>query len=108
MPFWCRCRCKAEKRQVSALDIFSKPPTENRKLAALEGDETFIEELRGLSRNPQQSMQVRWRSLMLMSEVNPRASIQELLKAGASTEWFMRNAGLVALNASSSRRGRSR
>ncbi|MBL7669543.1 MAG: HEAT repeat domain-containing protein [Bdellovibrionaceae bacterium] len=87
---------KSEKRQVSALDILNLP-AENRKLAALEGDETLFEELRGLSRNPQQSMQVRWQSLMLMSEMNPRASIQELLKATASTEWFMRNAGLVAL-----------
>lgn len=87
---------KAEKRQVSALDILNLP-AENRKLAALESDESFFEELRGLSRNPHQSMQVRWRSLMLMSEMNPKASIQDLLKATASSEWFMRNAGLIAL-----------
>jgi HEAT repeat protein len=87
---------KAEKRQISALDILNLP-AENRKLAALESDETFFEELRGLSRDPQQSMQVRWRSLMLMSEVKPKASIQELVNATTSSEWFMRNAGLIAL-----------
>lgn len=87
---------KAEKRQVSALDILNLP-AENRKLAALESDESLFEDLRGLSRNPQQPMQVRWRSLMLMSEMNPKASIQELLKATTSAEWYMRNAGLIAL-----------
>lgn len=87
---------RAERGPLSAIDLMNLP-AENRKLAILESDRSVFEELKGLSQNSQQSMQLRWRALMLLTEVNPKESVLELIKATSSPEWFMRNAGLLGL-----------
>ena len=86
----------ATSKQISAFEILNLP-AENRKFAALESGADLIKELRVLANDQQNTMSVRWKALMLMTELNPKESIQDLLKAVHSPEWYMRNAGLVGL-----------
>lgn len=43
-------------------------------------------------------MSVRWNSLMMMTKIKKNESIIDLKKALASKAWYMRNAGLIALD----------
>lgn len=58
--------------------------------------ETY-KELRTKAFSENQDMSVRWNSLMKMTKMKKNESIMDLKKALNSNTWYMRNAGLVAL-----------
>ncbi len=53
--------------------------------------------LEQLSFEDSQSLQVRWRSLTALAQVYPEQAEPVLNRAAASSDWFMRNAALVAM-----------
>lgn len=80
----------------SAAEVLNLP-SENRK-AALQGLQgkyysAFIE----IAFNESQSMNIRWRALMAAAESGGTRATADLLKAGSHSQWYMRNAALVAL-----------
>lgn len=72
-------------------------PIDNR-IAALknQGDAGF-EALKQLAFDPQQALQVRWRALTMLPRANASKAEAPIEQAAQSSEWFMRNAALVAM-----------
>lgn len=72
-------------------------PIENR-ITALQGQgETGFAALKQLAFDSKQALQVRWRALTMLPRVNATKAEEPLMQAAQSSEWFMRNAALVAM-----------
>lgn len=61
------------------------------------GAETY-QDLRSKAFSDQEEMAVRWNSFMQMVKTRKAESIPDVKKALKSNQWFMRNAGLIALD----------
>lgn len=56
-----------------------------------------LEELRKISFNEQIPMKTRWKSFMVLTELQGKKALSDIGKALKSPTWFMRSAGLTAL-----------
>lgn len=82
---------------TSALEVINLP-SENRKILVQgERGEKLYPALVEIAFAETQPMSVRWRALMAAAEARRKEATADLLKAGKHSQWFMRNAALVAL-----------
>lgn len=88
----------ATPNAIQAEEILSLPSANRRMLAQDQDTSQLWEGLRETAFNEQASIQNRWKALNLMAELKPSLSLTEIDKALVAKEWFMRNAGLVALS----------
>ncbi len=58
---------------------------------------TTFEQLSRIAFDDDQPMQKRWKSFMLLTEIKGKSSFTDIKKALMSKTWFMRSAGLTAL-----------
>ncbi len=61
------------------------------------GAETY-QQLKAKAFSDQEEMAIRWNSFMQMVKMKKAESIPDVKKALKSNQWFMRNAGLIALD----------
>lgn len=54
--------------------------------------------LKQVSFDSNQTLQLRWRAMVIMGQVFPHQAQRDLLSALRSPEWFMRNAAIIALS----------
>lgn len=87
-----------KKADVGALaeEILTMPEKNRFAVAEKKADELFPV-LITLSQSEKKSMQTRWKALTLAAHLKKGQAMPELEKALKSKEWFMRNAGLVAI-----------
>lgn len=72
-------------------------PVKNRTLLAHKQGPGFIKDLRVIAQSSDMPMSLRWRALMLLTEIQPEEAMKDLLLATKSPDWYMRNAGLLGL-----------
>lgn len=82
--------------QVTVEELLTLPEA-NRKLIANMQPKSFYNQVVNVAFDSQKPMSMRWKALMLASDLGKKSSFQDLLKASRSRDWFMRNAALVAL-----------
>lgn len=82
---------------TSATELL-KLPTENRKQALQAQGDKYYSSFITIAFNDSQTMNLRWRALMAAAEAHGDAATKDLLKAGNHSQWYMRNAALVALS----------
>lgn len=82
---------------TSAAELL-KLPTENRRNALLGKGETYYNSFVSIAFNDSQSMNMRWKALMAAAETRGDKATADLMKAGNHSQWYMRNAALVALS----------
>ena len=58
---------------------------------------TAYKDLRKISFSDQYSVKLRWKAFMALTRIGGRDSLPEIEQALKSNDWFMRNAGLLAL-----------
>ncbi len=75
-----------------------KLPTENRRNAIAGKGEQFYNSFISIAFNESQTMSMRWKALMAAAEARGDKATPDLLKAGSHSQWYMRNAALVALS----------
>lgn len=94
-----------EKTDVLSLaeEILTMPERNRYMVAEKKADELFPA-LITLSQTEKKSMQVRWKALTLAAYLKKNKAMPELEKALKSKEWFMRNAGLVAIQSFDARK----
>ncbi len=74
-----------------------RQPVEDRISALKNQGDAGFEALKQLAFDPNQALQLRWRSLTMLPRVNALKAEAPLAQAAQSSEWFMRNAALVAM-----------
>lgn len=72
-------------------------PLENRISALKEQGESGFEALKALAFDKEQVLQVRWRAVTMLARVSAVKAEEPIAEAAQSSEWFMRNAALVAM-----------
>ncbi len=82
--------------QVTVEELLTLPEA-NRKIIAGMQPKNFYSKVVDVAFDVQKPMSLRWKALMLASDLGKKSAYQDLLKASRSKEWFMRNAALVAL-----------
>ncbi len=82
--------------QVSVEELLSLPDA-NRKLIAKMQSKEFYKKVVHVAFNEQKPMSIRWKALMLASDIGKKSATEDLIKASKSKDWFMRNASLIAL-----------
>ncbi|MEK6773486.1 MAG: hypothetical protein AABY64_06075 [Bdellovibrionota bacterium] len=82
--------------QVTVEELLTLPEA-NRKLIANMQPKSFYNKVVGVAFDNQKPMSIRWKALMLASDLGKKSAIADLMKASRSNDWFMRNASLVAL-----------
>lgn len=90
---------------TSALELLRLPGENRRSVVQVQGDKLyprFIE----IAFSESQPMSLRWRALMAAGEARGAKAIPDIAKAGASSQWFMRNAALIAMSEVSPEEGR--
>ncbi len=65
---------------------------------SLSAEAETYQELRLKAFSEAEEMSVRWNSLMQMTKMKKNESVMDLKKALSSNTWYMRNAGLIALD----------
>ncbi len=87
-----------EKGELSHVRMILSLPLENRKqaLARRYGDRTFVL-LKTLLVSPKESMPVRWKALTSLARLYPQKSLSLVQRALRSSPWFLKNAGLIAM-----------
>ncbi|MDG0815932.1 HEAT repeat domain-containing protein [Bdellovibrio svalbardensis] len=75
-----------------------KLPTENRRNALMGKGDKFYSSFISIAFNDAQPMSLRWRALMAAAEAGGDKATADLMKAGDHSQWYMRNAALVALS----------
>lgn len=81
---------------TSALEVL-KLPSENRRMVLSGQGEKYYQSFISVAFNDSQTMSVRWRALMAAAEAKGEKSTPDLMKAASHSQWYMRNAALVAL-----------
>jgi HEAT repeat protein len=73
-------------------------PSANRKML-IEGPagSKFYSHFSGVAFDAKQAMPTRWQAIMAMGETRHKNAVKDLQKASEQSEWFMRNAALVAM-----------
>ncbi|MBO9667149.1 MAG: HEAT repeat domain-containing protein, partial [Bdellovibrio sp.] len=82
---------------TSAMEVLNLPG-ENRRMAVEKSGTRYYDSFIQLAFSDKQSMNVRWKALMGAAEAQGEKATKDLLKAGDHSQWFMRNAALVALS----------
>ncbi|MGE9743728.1 HEAT repeat domain-containing protein [Bdellovibrio bacteriovorus] len=82
---------------TSALELL-KLPGENRRMVVQVQGEKYYTQFVSLAFNEAQPMSLRWKALMAAAEARGPKSTPDLVRAGDSSQWFMRNAALIALS----------
>nr|BFD60244.1 hypothetical protein CKG001_23510 [Bdellovibrio sp. CKG001]BFD63662.1 hypothetical protein BdHM001_23430 [Bdellovibrio sp. HM001]BFD66163.1 hypothetical protein HAGR004_11850 [Bdellovibrio sp. HAGR004] len=82
---------------TSALELL-KLPGENRRMVVQVQGEKYYQNFISLAFSDAQPMGLRWRALMAAAEARGAKATPDLVKAGANSQWFMRNAALIALS----------
>lgn len=82
--------------QVTVEELLTLPEA-NRRLIAQMQPKDFYGKVVNVAFDTQKPMSMRWKALMLASDIGKKSSFEDLLKASRSRDWFMRNASLVAL-----------
>lgn len=72
-------------------------PTKNRIHALIRYRKNSFITLKKFVFSPQENMSIRWKALTSLARVYPDKSYGTIKKALNSSEWFLRNAGLIAL-----------
>lgn len=75
-----------------------KLPRENRRMVIGAQGGKYYDRFMSVALSEDQAMSLRWRALMAAAEANGVKATDDLLKAGAHKQWYMRNAALIALN----------
>lgn len=84
--------------QLSAKEILSMPEKNREQVATTEKNKKKLyQDLSSIAFDSRENMDLRWKALTLSSLVGGKDSIPMLIKATQSEEWYMRNAGLLAL-----------
>lgn len=81
----------------SAMEVLNLPG-ENRRMAVEGTGALYYQSFITLAFSDKQSMNVRWKALMGAAEALREKATPDLLKAGDHSQWFMRNAALIALS----------
>jgi HEAT repeat protein len=84
---------RKETEAVLALRL----PAENRMSALRALGPHIFDVLEQLNEDRSQTLQVRWRALTALGELNPQKALPILQKGLVSSDWFQRNASLLAL-----------
>ena len=74
-----------------------RQPVEDRISALKNQGDAGFEALKQLAFDSNQALQLRWRALTMLPRVNAVKAEAPLAEAAQSSEWFMRNAALVAM-----------
>lgn len=74
-----------------------RQPVEDRISALKNQGDAGFEALKQLAFDSKQALQLRWRALTMLPRVNALKAEAPLAEAAQSSEWFMRNAALVAM-----------
>ncbi len=82
-------------------------PEKNRYMVAEKKADELFPALVTLSQSEKKAMPVRWKALTLAAYLKKEKYLPELEKALKSKEWFMRNAGLVAIYSFDKKRAQS-
>lgn len=82
---------------TSAMELL-KLPGENRRMVVQVQGEKYYSQFSSLAFNEAQPMSVRWKALMAAAEARGSKATPDLIRAGNSSQWFMRNAALIALS----------
>lgn len=82
---------------TSAIELL-KLPGENRRMVVQVQGEKHYHNFVALAFNESQPMALRWKALMAAAEARGTKATSDLLKAGGASQWFMRNAALIALS----------
>lgn len=82
---------------ISAVELL-KLPTENRRNAIAGKGEKFYDSFIVIAFDEAQTMNVRWKALMAAAEARGEKATADLIKAGNDSQWYMRNAALIALS----------
>ena len=82
----------------AALDLL-RLPSENRRMVLQQtiANDVF-KQLTTVAFDEKQSMRLRWKALVSLAESDPKKALPHLLRASENSEWYMRNAALVALS----------
>jgi HEAT repeat protein len=84
--------------ELSVKEILTMPEKNREQIALTEKNKKKLYlELVDLAFEKKENMDVRWKALTLSSIVGGQDSIPHLLKAIKNEDWFMRNAGILAL-----------
>lgn len=89
---------KPSSSTLSSANELLKLPAENRRMALQGQGEKFYSSFITIAFNDSETMSVRWRALMAAAEARGNQATADLVKAGHHTQWYMRNAALVALS----------
>lgn len=87
----------SSKALNSALEVLNLP-TENRKMLVQQRGGSLYPGLMQVAFSDKYPMALRWKALVAGAQSKGKESTADLLKAGKSKEWYMRNAALVALS----------
>lgn len=87
----------SSKALSSALEVLNLP-MENRKMLVQQKGETLYPGFMQVAFSDKYPMALRWKALVSGAQSKGKGSTADLLKAGKSKEWYMRNAALVALS----------
>ena len=91
---------KALKKKTMKADLALmalRLPMPNRIEALKQQGLDAVRSLRSIAFDKSKSLQVRWRAVTALSKVAPEDAMPELEQAMQSKEWFMRNAGIIAM-----------
>lgn len=80
----------------STLEVLKLPGENRRMVTSGQGDKMYPQFI-SVAFNDAQPMNLRWRALMAAADLRQEKATDDLLKAGAHQQWYMRNAALVAL-----------
>ncbi|MGZ3773119.1 MAG: HEAT repeat domain-containing protein [Pseudobdellovibrionaceae bacterium] len=81
---------------ISTIEVL-KLPSENRKIVLHTQGEKHYQNFIKVAFSEAQPMSLRWRALTAAAQVRGAESSHDLLKASSHSQWYMRNAALVAL-----------
>lgn len=84
------------RQQQDILQLLKQP---HQKAASLvsPADASSAERLRTLAFDPKQPMEARWKAFMVLTSVRGKKALPSIKKALMSSTWFMRSAGLAAI-----------
>lgn len=80
----------------SAMEVL-RLPGQNRRMVVQSEGEKYYKNFISLAFSEEQPMSLRWKALMAAAESQGVKSTEDLIRASAHKQWYMRNAALIAL-----------
>lgn len=83
---------------ASAVDILSLPAANRAGLLSLQKNPRLYKEAHQIAFSDQHGMSIRWKAVSALAEIRGADATEDLIKITQKNEWFMKNAGMLALN----------